>query len=149
MRIKMPFFHLAYYILSLLVYVVFLLGATLFRTSNLGVAIALTYGFMFLATPILIIVIMRFSLLKWYVDPIAAAEVPIFLYFVGIISNINRSEITFFDAMLKYNEQLSADGGSGWFFLIGLYLFGLAASFSFARKEGESISYRLISKIKS
>ena len=148
MRIKMLFFHLAYYILSLLVYVGFLYGsAALFRTSNLGAVIAITYGLMFLATPILIAVIMRFSLLKWYVDPLAAVEIPLFLYFGSVISQMNGSEVPFFDAVIKYNEKLSANGGSGWVFLIGLFLFGLAASFSFSRKEGKSISYKLISKI--
>ena len=148
MRIKMLFFHLAYYILSLLVYVGFLYGsAALFHTSNLGAVVAITYGLLYLATPVLIAVIMRFSLLKWYVDPLAAAEVPLFLYFGCVINEMNRSGIPFFDAILEFNEKLSADGGSGWVFLIGLFLFGLAASFSFSRKEGKSISYKLISKI--
>lgn len=148
MRKKMLFFHLVYYVLSLLIYGGVLYGSTrLFRTSNLGAVIAITYGLMFLATPILIAVIMRFSLLKWYVDPFAAAEVPLFLYIGSVISQMNRSGIPFFQALLKYNEKLSADGAGGWFFLIGLFFFGLAASFSFARKRGESISYKLISKI--
>ena len=148
MRTKMLFFHLAYYILSLLIYVGFLYGsAALFHTSNLGTVIAITYGFLYLATPILIAVIMRFSLLKWYVDPLAAAEIPLFLYFGCVINEMNRSGIPFFDAILEFNEKLSADSGSGWFFLIGLFLFSLAASISFSRKEGKSISYKLISKI--
>ncbi|MBE6942212.1 MAG: hypothetical protein E7455_08025 [Ruminococcaceae bacterium] len=148
MRTKMLFFHLAYYILSLLIYVGFLYGsAALFRTSNLGTVIAITYGFLYLATPILIAVIMRFSLLKWYIDPLAAAEIPLFLYFGCVINEMNRSGIPFFDAILEFNEKLSADSGSGWFFLIGLFLFSLVASISFSRKEGKSISYKLISKI--
>ena len=148
MRTKMLFFHLAYYILSLLIYVGFLYGsAALFRTSNLGTVIAITYGFLYLATPILIAVIMRFSLLKWYVDPLAAAEIPLFLYFGCVINEMNRSGIPFVDAILEFNEKLSADSGSGWFFLIGLFLFSLVASISFSRKEGKSISYKLISKI--
>lgn len=147
MRKKMLLFHLAYYILSLLIYVGFLfISANLFQTSSLGAAIAVTYGLLFMATPIIIVVLMRFSFLKWYVDPFAAAEVPLFLYVGMILKRMSRSEIDFYDAFLKINGQLSADGGEGWFFLIGLFVFGLVASVSLARKRGESISYRLISK---
>ena len=148
MRKKMLIFHFAYYILSLLLYMVFLYcTAELFPTTSLGGAIALTYSVLFFATPILIVAIMRFSLLRWYVDPFAAAEVPLFLYFGAVIKRMQRSGVPFFDAILTCNEKFSADGGEGWLFFSGLFLFGLAASFSFARKRGESISYRLISKI--
>ena len=34
----------------------------------------------------------------------------------------------------------------GWLFLVGLFVFGLVMSLSFARKKGQSISYRLLSK---
>lgn len=147
MRKKIFLFHLAYYALVLLAYWAFLfVFSSLFRTSNLGAAIVITYGLLYLAIPILIAVMMRFSLLKWYVDPFAAAEVPLSFYIGSVIVQMNRSDITFFRALLKYNEKLSADGGGGWAFLIGLFLFGLIASFSFARRKGRSISYKLISK---
>lgn len=147
-EVRLFLFHLLYYILSLLVYIGFLYGSTrLFNTSNLGAAIAVTYGLMFLATPVLVAAIMRFSLLKWYVDPIASAEVPLFLYIGMIINQMNRSELHIYDAFLKINEKLAVDGGQGWIFLFGLFLFGLITSFSPARKRGESISYRLISKM--
>ena len=148
MRKKMLFFHLAYYILVLLIYVGFLYGSVkLFDTSNLGAVIVLVYGLLFAATPILIAVLMRFSLLKWYVDPFAAAEVPLFFYFGMIINQMNRLEVDFYGAFLKINEKLSTNGGEGWFFLVGLFLFGIAVSFSFDRMKEESISYKLISKI--
>lgn len=147
MRKKMLFFHLAYYILSLLIYMGFLFGsAKLFHTSNLGAAIALTYGLMFLATPIIIVVLMRFSLMKWYVDPLAAAEVPLFLY-LGMIVNQMKHTGELRAAVLLVNNSLCDNGGGGWVFLIGLFIFGLLASFSFARKRGESISYKLIGKM--
>ena len=147
MRKKMLLFHLTYYVFSLLIYIGFLFAsAKQFHTSNLGAVIAITYGLMFLATPILIAVIMRFSLLKWYVDPLAAAVVPLILYIGMIINQMNRSGVHFYAAFLEINKVLSADERTGWFFLVGLFLFGLVTSFSFARKKGESISYRLISK---
>ena len=142
----MLFFHLAYYALSLLIYGGVLYGASkLPLPSDLGAVITFTYGFLFLATPILIAVIMRFSLLKWYVDPFAAAEVPLFLYFGSVITRMNRAGIPFAQAFSEYNKTLSTNG-EDWAVLIGLFLFGLAVSFSFARKRGESISYKLIGK---
>lgn len=148
MRKKMLFFQLAYYILCPLAYGAFFCCVTrLFHPTNLGAAIAVTYGLMFLATPMVIVVLMRFSLLKWYVDPFAAAEVPLLIYIGCVVSRMNRAGIPFFQVLLEFNEKLSANGGEGWSFLIGLFLFGLAASLSFARKRGESISYKLISKI--
>ena len=50
-------------------------------------------------------------------------------------------------AFLLVNSQLADDGGVGWLFLIGLFVFGLLMSLSFARKNGQSISYRILSKI--
>ena len=147
MRTKVLLFHLTYYVLSLFIYIGFLFVSTkLFHTSNLGAAIAIAYGLVFLATPILVAVIMRFSLLKWYVDPLAAAEVPLVLYVGMIINQMNRSGVHFYEAFLEINKVLSTDERTGWFFLIGLFIFGLVASFSIARTKGESISYRLISR---
>ena len=150
MQKKLFLFHLAYYVFSLLIYIGFLfVSIKLFHTTNLAAAIAIAYGLMFLATPILISVIMRFSLLKWYVDPLAAAEVPLFLYVGMIINQMNRSGSQFYNAFLETNKVLSADEQTGWIFLIGLFLFGLITSFSIARTKGESISYRLISRFLS
>lgn len=149
MKKKMVFFHLAYYIIYLLIYMGFFFGISrLLKTSNLGAVVLFTYGLLFVATPIMIAILTRFSLLKWYVDPLAAAEAPLFLYMVMIFNHMKRSE-DFCSAVEEINETLSADGGTGWLFLIGLFLFGLAASFSFARKQEESISYRLIAKLQS
>lgn len=35
----------------------------------------------------------------------------------------------------------------GWLFLVGLFVFGLVMSLSFVRKNGQSISYRLLERI--
>ena len=139
--------QVAYYILTLLIYAgILLVCAELFPTTNLGAAMTVVYGMLFLLTPVVVLTLMRFSLLKWYLDPIAAAEVPLFLYFGMILKQMSRSDIGFYEAMMKINGQLLADGGEGMLFLVGLFLFGLAATFSVARKRGESISYRLLAK---
>ena len=148
---KLAFFHILYYVLTLLIYVAFSYAVSLFlglseRSDNLGFIIAVTYGVLFVMTPILVATLMRFSLLKWYVDPIAAAEIPLYLYVGMIVNQIKRSGDVC-SAFLLVNNKLGDDGGMGWLFLLGLFFFGLVTSLSFARKNGQSISYRLLSKI--
>ena len=151
MKKKLIIFHILYYVLTLLIYIAFFYAVSLlFKLSgeadNLGAAMAVTYGTLFLMTPLLTAVLMRFSLFRWYVDPIAAAEIPLFLYLGMIWTQFRRSgELK--AAFLLVNRQLADDGGMGWLFLIGLFVFGLLMSLSFARTKGQSISYRILSKI--
>ena len=148
---KLVIFHILYYVLTLLIYIAFFYAVSLlFRLSgeadNLGAAMAVTYGLLFFMTPLLTAVLMRFSLFRWYVDPIAAAEIPLFLYLGMIWTQFRRSgELK--AAFLLVNRQLADDGGMGWLFLIGLFVFALLMSLSFARTKGQSISYRILSKI--
>ena len=151
MQKKHIFFHLLYYVLTPVVYLLFFYIASLFldlsgESDNLGAVMAVTYAVLFFLTPLLITVLMRFSLFRWYVDPIAAAEIPALLYFGMIVNQFKRSG-TIRSAFLLVNNSLSEDGGMGRFFIIGLFVFGLLASLSFARKNGQSISYRILSKI--
>ena len=116
------------------------------KADNLGSVMAVTYGVLFVMTPTLVAVLMRFSLIKWYVDPIAAAEIPLFLYGGMLINQMKRSG-NFRSGFLLVNNKLGDDGGEGWLFLVGLFVFGLLMSLSFARRKEQSISYRLLSKI--
>ena len=149
MKIKKLLFHLAYYVLVLLAYMLFnFCTAALCPSGSLGAIKAFLYGVMFVATPAYIVVCARFSLLKWYVDPFMAAEIPLYYYLGSILTQMERTGASFFDAMAEYNASLVKDSVMLWY-IIGLFLFGLAASFSLARKRGESISYRLFSKFLS
>lgn len=151
MKKKHVIFHLLYYTLTIVVYMAFFYAASLMldltgKADNLGSVMAVTYGVLFVMTPVLVAVLMRFSLFKWYVDPIAAAEIPLFLY-VGMLFNQMKRSSDLSSAFLMVNNDLGDDGGMGWLFLVGLFVFGLVMSMSFARKNGQSISYRLLSKI--
>lgn len=151
MKKKHVIFHFLYYALTIVVYMAFFYAASLVldltgKADSLGSVMAVTYGVLYLMTPVLIAVLMRFSLLKWYVDPIAAAEIPLFLY-TGMIYNQMKRSGNLRSAFLLVNNKLGDDGGMGWLFLVGLFAFGLVMSLSFARKKGQSISYRLLSKI--
>ena len=151
MKNKHVIFHVLYYALIIVVYMAFFCAASLIldltgNADDLGVAMAVTYGVLFVMTPVLVAVLMRFSFFKWYVDPIAAAEIPLFLY-VGMLFNQMKRSGDLRSAFLMVNNDLGDDGGVGWLFLVGLFVFGIVTSLSIARKNGQSISYRLLSKI--
>ncbi len=151
MNKKHVIFHVLYYALNIVVYMAFSYMAFLVLkrsggTDNPGFVMMVTYDVLFVMTPVLVAVLMRFSLFKWYVDPIAAAEIPLFLY-IGMLFNHMKRSGDFRSAFLLVNNKLGDDGGMGWLFLVGLFIFGLIMSLSFARKKGQSISYRLLSKL--
>ena len=150
MRKKIWLFQLLYYIIIPLAYTAMLYCVSgIIRSAgdfNLGAIVTITLFFLFVITPIFIIVFMRLSLLKWYVDPFAAACIPLYLYCGMVINVMNRTN-DLMAAWNKVNLDLSNDGGEGWFFLGGLFLFGLATSLSIARKDGESVAVRLLAKI--
>ncbi len=98
------------------------------------------YGTVMLMIPIL----MRFSLFKFYIDPIAAAEWPLFLIILMLGGSLFRDGLI--QAALSFHRHMADDGGLGYLTLIGQFLWGLLASFSIRRKEGKSISFRLIEK---
>lgn len=147
MKKKIVLIQVLYYILFLLCYIGFaLISVKLLRTDNLGKVIVRTFFLVFVLTPAFIAVFARFSLFKWYVDPIAAAIVPLFFY-IGIWTNQSKQLHSLSRGFLMANRDLADDSGAGWLFLIGLFVFGLLVSFSPARKAGRNISYRIIHKI--
>ncbi len=151
MKKKHVIFHFLYYLLTIVVYMAFFYAASLMldltgKADNLGSVMAVTYGVLFVMTPVIVAILMRFSLFKWYVDPIAAVEIPLFLY-VGMLFNQMKRSGDLKSAFLLVNNDLGDDGGMGWLFLVGLFVFGLVMSLSFARKNCQSIFYRLLSKI--
>ncbi len=144
-------FHFLYYALTIIIYIASYYMACLLldlsgAADDLGAVMMMTYGVLYLMTPVLIAVLMRFSLFKWYVDPITAAEIPLFLY-VGMLINQMKRVGNFMSAFHLLNGKLGDDGSMGWLFLVGLFVFGLVMSLSFSRKKGQSISYRLLSKL--
>lgn len=148
---KLAHFQFAYYILTILIYMAFFYSASLIldltgKADDLGSVMVVTYGVLFVMSPVLIVALMRFSLFKWYVDPIAAAEIPLFLY-VGMLINHAKRSGDISSAFLLINRKLSDDGGEGWLFLAGLFTLGLLASLSPARKKGKSISFRALAAI--
>lgn len=59
-----------------------LLDALIFPLENLEylvAAILFIYGYFYAVLPCVIFILMRFSMLRWYLDPFAAAEIPLTL----------------------------------------------------------------------
>ena len=149
MKKKLIIFQFLYYIFTVIVYMAFFYTVSLMldiADAGLGAAVFATYVTLFFMTPVLIAFLMRFSFFKWYVDPIAAALIPLFLYGSMIINTVRRSDRGFGSAFLVVNGKLADDGGAGFIFLVLLFAFGLIASFSIKRAQGKSISYRLLFK---
>ncbi len=136
--------NVLYYILVPLVYFLFLSAASLFlgppQEDDLGIVADSIYAVLYvlMGTPIITIILMRFSLLKWYVDPFAALEIPAVIYIL-VFFNYKDKYDSLPIAFEKANDLLV--------FLLFVFIFALAASLSFERKEENSISYKLISKI--
>ena len=55
---------------------------------------------------------MRFSPLRFYIDPFAAAEIPLFLYLAMILNGL-KSAGGVRSAFLLVNRRLTDDGGMG------------------------------------
>ena len=151
MKKKMLLCYLLYYILLPLIYAGILYGSAFFvkltgQPVNLGTAIAITYMWFLAIVPVSIFVLMRFSLLKWYVDPFAAAALPLF-YYINLLVGEMKYTGDLQSAIHMVSIELGDDGNFGWIVLAAMFLFGLLASLSFARKRGESISFKLLAKV--
>lgn len=91
--------------------------------------------FAFIITPVICAVLMRFSFLKAELDPIAAFEIPLTFY---LILTVKFGTPSAFFELLGWN----------WILYMSLvFAFGLLCSFSLKRKQGQSISYRIIDKL--
>ena len=151
MNKKFLLWQFAYYALSLLIYMACVYVASLVLNlsggvNNLGTVIFVTNGVLFLVIPVVVAVLMRFSLFRWYVDPISAAEFPIFLY-ISMLLNQMKLHGNFLEAFYALNSSLSKDGGKGWLFLTGIFFFALVMSFSIGRKNGSFLLITILRKV--
>ena len=69
MKKKHVIFHFLYYVVTIVVYMAFFYASSLMldligKADNLGSVMAVTYGVLFVMTPVLVAVMMRFSLLS-------------------------------------------------------------------------------------
>jgi len=108
----------------------------------LVLALYFTYG---LVIPIAAFILMRFSLFKWYVDPFAAAELPLVFclnLFIKQSPGTRGISVAFSDTL----SRLTSDNGRLARYLLSLFFFALLASFSLKRKSEKSFMYRLLNR---
>lgn len=135
--------QLLYYLAVALIYVLYWLGVNFVLKYGMGnVGLGTLAGIIvYIITPVffaLMAVLMRFSLLRWHVDPFAAMIAPVLWFFWVAISKMNRSSLGFMDAARE------AVDSEVWMILIVMFFWAAVFSLSFARKRGESISYRML-----
>ena len=154
MHNRMPLYRILYYVVFLLAFLGcwwllwFLLSFYPGGGVNLGLGMLMAFGVAFFCIPAGIAIFARLSLLRWYVDPFAAALVPVCLYFIFVIDRIKLSD-GFWEAFVNLNQQLIGISRLTLYYFIGLFLFGLVVSFSIARKEGRSIAFKWIEILES
>ena len=149
----MPLYRILYYVVFLLAFLgcwglLWFLMTLPSQDVSLGWAMMVLYGVGFFCIPAGIAIFARLSLLRWYVDPFAAALVPVSLYFIFVIDKIEVFG-GIWKAFEHVNQQLLGTSRLTLYYFIGLFLFGLVVSFSPARKEGRSIAFRWIEILES
>ena len=120
------------------------LTVRLFRTMSDEIRPVASAAFL-IATPVAAAVLMRFSLLRRYLDPPAALEIPLTLY-AAMIANQLKETGELLSALRLVNRKLADDGGMGFRLLGALFVLALACSFSIRRKRGESLAYRILGR---
>ena len=102
----------------------------------------------FVVAPCVIAVASRFSLLKWRLDPFVAAVYPL-LIVIWVFSNTVLQTPDLATAISRFVEKLI--NISSLFSLaptlIISYIFVLASSYSVAGVKGESVGFKLLSKL--
>ena len=109
---------------------------------GLGGVMALTYAATFFVLPAVVFLLMRGSLLPWYVDPFAAAEIPL-AFCAGVMAGPLLRGQSFPAAFRVLWIELKDDGWIGGLFLAGSFVFALLSGFSIKRVRGTALSQRL------
>ena len=150
MKTRNILFGIMYYFALLLIYTVCLyLSVWVLRSLGPKLVLQQIAAFIFVIAyvclPGLIIILMRFSLLKCIVDPIAAAMAPLFVY--GLFFFRHFEDYPIFSVAFSRTNQALHDGYTGLILMGGTFLIGLIASISPARRNGNNISYRILNKL--
>ena len=147
MKKKVVWIQVLYYVLFAAVFHLFMLfSSRLLDSADLNALSDVMGAFfvvVFVSIPLAVLVLSRFSLLKWYVDPFAALIVPIYIY-VGMILTKMKRTMTFSAALTSVHESLGRGNAEGWLFIGGLFVFGILASFSIKRVKQNNISYQAL-----
>jgi len=150
MKNKVFWLKLLYYPLLLVIYTSYILivGVIVLPLSKIDFLndVLLVMGAaVSISATILFFILVRSSLLKWYVDPFAALTLPVWLYLMRLFWKMTRGT-DILSAFHLTNAELYNDTEFGWVFLFCLFILGLVASISFKRVKEQSISYRILNR---
>ena len=118
-----------------------LLDALIFPLENLEylfAAILFIYGYFYAVLPCVIFILMRFSMLRWYLDPFAAAEIPLTLLLMLLAGYLRK-----FGFQGEALRRLGSFLGRNWGWLPAVFLYALCCSFSLRRVRGRSLPNRI------
>ncbi len=148
MEKRYRWYCLAYYLLLPATYILFLVLCSALINANvdnvIGKILVALYVYAIL-TLIHIVVWVRFSPLPSFVDPIAAAEVPLSIYLL-LVFNGMKNDGAFISASGAVHIDLDFDGDTGRV-LFALFVFGLVFSFSIRRRKRKTVAFKIINKI--
>ncbi len=101
-----------------------------------GVLMIIISVFAFFVIPCISIVMVRFSMLKWYFDPVAAAMIPVTVVFMFVGSLMKEDNLPFAEAFAQTNVII-------WIYCAVLFVTTLLCSFSIKRTKGEYLYKRV------
>ena len=101
-------------------------------------AILFIYGYFYAVLPCVIFILMRFSMLRWYLDPFAAAEIPLTLLLMLLAGYLRK-----FGFQGEALRRLGSVLGRNWGWLPAVFLYALCCSFSLRRVRGRSLPNRI------
>lgn len=110
-----------------------LLDALIFPLENLEylvAAILFIYGYFYAVLPCVIFILMRFSMLRWYLDPFAATEIPLTLLLMLLAGYLRK-----FGFQGEALRRLGSFLGRNWGWLPAVFLYALCCSFSLRRAK--------------
>ncbi|MGM9643353.1 MAG: hypothetical protein ACI3XI_09110 [Eubacteriales bacterium] len=149
MKTKAVLKHVVYYVaVPVLICAFCLFSALLFELfkvkENNGAVVAAIYVgiFIVITLPIITVVLMRFSPLRFVVDPFAAFEVPLTLCAVIVASQLIKGS-----SIRLALAALTDDWAAVATMFAILFAIGLVGSLSFARPRGSGLTDRIIARI--
>lgn len=103
------------------------------------------YEVFLILLPIVTLLLMRCSPLRWPVDPFAAAELPLLILICFTVRGWIRTG-SLSRAFAEVRLDFGDDGNLMWFVLGAAFVFALLCSISKARVKGNSFYYRHIER---
>lgn len=143
---KVRLYQTLYYTLLPILYIVtfYTCSYIIYLLNNDEGVLMLGYIFLFVVSPVISLILMRFSMLKWYVDPFAASEIPLAHILYSLIKRVINTK-SLYEAFKELIWDLTKGDAMNRIYFLGIFLFAILCSFSIKRKNEQSFLYRILS----